>query len=98
MRALRENSKRAQEGVRRAERIRKMRMRGLSYREILADGAPLVEITGENLKNLVEHGGRLRRAQARALHDEGCTMDEIAALFGVTRQRISALLKEPRGG
>ena len=32
-------------------------------------------------------------AEARALHDEGLTMAEIAALFGVSRQRVSALLR-----
>ena len=31
---------------------------------------------------------------AWALHREGMTMDEIAKLFGVTRQRVSALLRE----
>ena len=36
---------------------------------------------------------RLRRAQAAALHDEGLTMDRIAELFGVTRQRISQILR-----
>jgi hypothetical protein len=30
----------------------------------------------------------------KALHDEGLTMDRIAVLFGLTRQRISSLLKE----
>lgn len=96
VRALRENSARGQKGIRRAEKIRKMRRKGLSYRQILAEGAPLVEVTRQNFENLVEHGSRLRRAEARALHEEGCTMDEIALLFGVTRQRISAILKEAR--
>ena len=35
-----------------------------------------------------------RRAEARALYDEGLTMDEIATLFGVTRQRVSGLLRK----
>jgi transposase len=40
------------------------------------------------------YGNRVRRTEARALHGEGMTMDEIAKLFGVTRQRISALLRD----
>ena len=32
--------------------------------------------------------------EARVLHGEGMTMDQIAKLFGVTRQRVSALLRE----
>lgn len=36
-----------------------------------------------------------RRAIAAALHDEGLTMEDIARLFGVSRQRISALLRGP---
>jgi predicted transcriptional regulator len=43
-------------------------------------------------ENLAAYGSRVRRAEARVLHQEGLTMDQIAKLFGVTRQRISALL------
>ncbi len=94
--ALRSNTRRNQEAIRRAAAIRKQRERGVSYREIVtAEGkARLVELTRENLLALAEHGGRLRRAEATALHKEGMTMEEIARLFGVTRQRVSALLKE----
>ena len=37
-----------------------------------------------------------RRLLAVALHDEGMTMERIAELFGVTRQRISRMLREGR--
>lgn len=37
--------------------------------------------------------GRWRRTNARALHAEGLTMDRIADLYGVSRQRVSALLQ-----
>ncbi len=39
-------------------------------------------------------GSAWRRAQARALQEEHVSINRIAALFGVTRQRISALLRE----
>ena len=37
------------------------------------------------------------RDRARALQDEQVSINRIAALFGVTRQRISALLRDPAG-
>jgi len=41
---------------------------------------------------LTAAGADWRREEARALHREGLSMDAIALLFGVTRQRVSALL------
>jgi hypothetical protein len=98
--ALRANTKRNQQAIRRAVSVRKMRAQGLAYRELVEreGGALLVEITRENLAALSEYGSRLRRAEAKALYREHMTMDQIAKLFGVTRQRVSALLREPNGG
>ena len=48
----------------------------------------------ENIDTLHGIGARLRAAQAQALRDEGLTIAAIADLFGVTRQRVSALLKQ----
>src|SRR5438552_1050851 len=77
----------------RAEVIRSKRESGKSYREIAADGEPLIitRVT-ENLQNLVNAGSRLRRAHARALYAEGATLQEIGKLFGVSHQRISAII------
>jgi DNA-directed RNA polymerase specialized sigma24 family protein len=99
VRALRENATRIDATIARAERIRDQRLEGLSYREIESGEArPLiVELTRDNLAALVEAGSRLRRAEARALHGEGMTMEQIAELFGVSRQRVSALLRSDRG-
>jgi predicted XRE-type DNA-binding protein len=58
-----------------------------------ADGPLIVRLTRENLERLYDAGSAMRRAEARALHDEGMSMDRIATLFGVTRQRVSALLR-----
>jgi hypothetical protein len=98
VRALRDNSDRIEATLSRAERIRRQREVGLSYREIESgEERPLiVELTRDNLAALVEAGSRLRRAEARALHAEGMTMEQIAELFGVTRQRVSALLRSER--
>jgi len=98
VRALRANQSRIEATIARAERIREQREAGLSYREIESgEQRPLiVELTRDNLAALVEAGSRLRRAEARALHAEGMTMEQIAELFGVTRQRVSALLRRDR--
>ena len=98
VRALRGNHERIQATIARAERIREQREEGLSYREIESgvERPLIVELTRDNLAALVEAGSRLRRAEARALHAEGMTMEQIAELFGVTRQRVSALLRSER--
>ena len=53
----------------------------------------IVERARANLFDLVEAAGRLQRAEAKALHDEGLTMESIGALFGVTRQRVADFLR-----
>ena len=96
---LEANSRRNREMIARARRIERLRQRGLPYSEIV-EGQPrplIVELLTENFDALRTAGGRLRRMEAQALHDEGLTMERIAELFGVTRQRISRLLK-PRNG
>jgi len=90
-------TQRANEDIlRRAEQIRAQRAEGRTWGEIVdhAEGTLAVELVRRNLEALFDAGGQLRRAEARALHDEGRTMEEIAKIFGVSRQRVSALLKE----
>lgn len=97
--ALEENSRRNKEMIFRARRIQRLRGRGLAYSEIV-EGQPrplIVELLTENFDALRTAGSRLRRTEARALHDEGLSMDRIAVLFGVTRQRISRLLRARNG-
>ena len=53
----------------------------------------VVELLSQNMAALETSGANFRAAQARSLHDDGMTMGAIAELFGVTRQRISALLR-----
>jgi predicted transcriptional regulator len=71
---------------------------GLSYTEIVegARSPLLVQLVTESKKTLDGFGARVRRAEALALHNEGMTMEVIAERFGVTRQRVSALLREAR--
>ena len=96
--ALRENSRRNEAGIARAEEMRRLRGEGKAWHEIVSeDRKPLiVEMLTQNMAALSGAGSRVRRLEARALHDEGMSMERIAALFGVTRQRISELLRDPQ--
>ena len=88
----------ARETTERAERLRAQRERGQSYRDILSDEeCPLpIDLVSRMTDALIDAGGKFQRAQARALYEEGATMDQIAALFGVSRQRVSKLLARAR--
>ncbi len=79
----------------RAAHIRSRRLEGLPYRQIVADeNNPLIAaLLTENIQRLEAAGTRFRQAEAHALHDEGMTMEEIGRLFGLTRQRISTLIR-----
>lgn len=98
--ALSQNIAASETAVERALAIREMRDQGLPYREIAdAIGGPLIiQLVTDNLDRLRLSGAQLRQAQAAALYDEGLTMDQIATLFGVSRQRVSALLRANRAG
>jgi len=71
--------------------------RGASWRCIMSnEPQPLVvEVMTAELERLTQAAGRWRRENARALYTEGLTMDKIAELFRVTRQRVSVLLQPP---
>jgi DNA-directed RNA polymerase specialized sigma24 family protein len=83
---------------RRIVEIQRGRSDGLSYTEIVdaARSPLLVQLITESTQMLDGYGARVRRAEALALHAEGMTMEEIAERFGVTRQRVSALLRVAR--
>jgi hypothetical protein len=76
--------------------IDQQREGGRSWREIAeCQPRPLaVEVISQALDRLAMAGSAFRRAQADALHREGMSMERVAGLFGVTRQRVSALLRE----
>ena len=54
----------------------------------------IVELLTTNMATLETTGAAFRAAEALALRAEGLTIEAIAGLFGVTRQRISALLRQ----
>lgn len=81
--------------IARAARIRACRLEELPYRQIVSsENAPLIaELLTKNIQRLEAAGTQFRQAEARALHEEGMTMEEIGRLFGLTRQRISVLIR-----
>lgn len=80
----------------RVEKVLAARAAGQSWREVVGDEQrPLiVESVTSVLDQLSAVGSKFRRAQAQALHREGLSMERVAGLFGVTRQRVSALLRD----
>ncbi|UOY00887.1 hypothetical protein [Blastococcus sp. PRF04-17] len=80
----------------RAEKLLTARRAGHPWLEVVtSESRPLiVERISTVLAGLASAGHAWRREQAVALQGEQVSINRIAALFGVTRQRISALLKE----
>ena len=96
--AMRRNRERNEEVIARVDEVCRRRLAGETWRQIVEheDRPLIVELLGRNIDELYAAGGRVRRLEARALHDEGLSMEQIARLFGVTRQRVSALLRDER--
>ncbi len=95
--AARENLERSRQLERRAAHLRKRLQAGDNLVELVEqEEAPrMVELLSANLAVLETIGAEFRAAEALALRAEGLTIEAIAEMFGVTRQRISALLKQP---
>lgn len=87
------------------ERAEQMKARIALLRRVCETDQPLREFVPQEQTPLLVHlltqsaqaldrvGSLVRRTEATVLHREGLTMDQIAALFGVSRQRVSALLR-----
>ncbi|MDT7539706.1 MAG: hypothetical protein QOI82_3291 [Actinomycetota bacterium] len=75
------------------------RAAGLSYAELItgATGPLVLDVLSELQEGLSAAGGRLRRVEVRALHAEGLSMEKIARLLRVSRQRVSAIINSPMG-
>jgi len=84
----------------RAEDLLRQRRDGRTWLDIVSgESRPLVvERISTVLAALAGAGSVWRREQATALQREQVSINRIAAMFGVTRQRISALLKEAPPG
>lgn len=91
-----DNVARSRQIQRQARFLRKRLQAGGDLVELVENEEPprIVELITSNMATLETAGAQLRAAQALALRSEGLTIEAIADLFGVTRQRISALLKQ----
>ena len=80
----------------RAGELALQRQAGRAWLDIVSsETRPLiVEQLSSALATLTAAGSAWRREEAAALHREHVSINRIAGLFGVTRQRISALLQE----
>ncbi|MGY1691085.1 hypothetical protein [Geodermatophilus sp. SYSU D01105] len=80
----------------RAEQLLAERRDGRRWLDIVTEERrPLVvEQISSVMSVLATVGGTWRREQAHALQSEQVSINRIATLFGVTRQRISALLRD----
>ncbi len=84
--------------ARRLRAIRASRAKGRSWEDILAhEAAPgTMELTSRVLRGITRASGAIRRTVARGLKANGASIAAIADRFGVSRQRVSALLRRRR--
>src|SRR4051794_3414926 len=78
----------------RVDYLHERRQAGSRFADLIDRDARLVllEATNTTLQGLLTAGTRLRRLVAQVLYGDGMTMDEIAKVLGVTRQRVSTLI------
>jgi chromosome segregation ATPase len=79
----------------RARFLRRERSRGRPVRQLLREEPRprSMELLASATERLRSASARLRRSKMRSLRAEGASVNEIAELFGVTHQRVSALLR-----
>lgn len=96
--ALADNVERSLEIQRRVLRFHEQLNQGGSVEELINEEPTprTVEMLTTNMAVLETVGSDFRANLAHALRDEGLTIEAIAKLFGVTRQRISALLRQQK--
>jgi hypothetical protein len=75
--------------------LQAQRAEGRTWYDIVSseDRPLIVEQITSAMSALATAGGRWRRTQAHALQNEDVSINKIAELYGVTRQRVSALLR-----
>lgn len=91
-----DNAARSRQLQRRARALRRQLQEGADLVHLIEAEQPprMVELLSTNMATLETAGSEFRAAEALALRSRGLTIERIAELFGVTRQRISALLRQ----
>lgn len=97
---LADNARRASLIKKRIAQLRRFRAKDVPYAELVGSehGPLIVQLLTQGSAALDIAGATVRRAEAEALYAEGLTMEQIAESFGVTRQRVSALLNKGSKG
>ncbi len=85
------------EVARRARSMQREHDRGRPWGQILdGEGGPtIIDLMRRSVRRLSTARRQLTSAIAHGLNDEGESHRKIAARFGVTRQRVSSLLRGP---
>ncbi len=98
-RAVEHTQQQLDQVLERARVLREGRAQSRPYAELVSDEVRplLVERLTEVLEELSAAGAGFRRAEARVLHGDGLSQEAIGALFGVSRQRVSVLLRPAPG-
>lgn len=93
--AVEENARDERILARRIRQVRAGRAAGRSWHSLLDRdrGSALLEVPTRVMRRATEISGLLRRRLTTGLRAEGATIPAIADRFGVTHQRISALLR-----
>lgn len=93
--AAEETARDQQRLARRARAMIRQRRRGRAWSTILdSESQPgAVDLLASSARRLALVGARFRAALGRVLAEEGLSTRRIARYFGVTHQRVSALLK-----
>ena len=78
----------------RADQVRDARRRGVDYVDMQLPGLSVIDAVTGNQERLAGAAARFRRVAARELHRSGLSVATIARNFGVTRQRVAALLSD----
>ncbi|MCU1449286.1 MAG: hypothetical protein JWP02_1456 [Acidimicrobiales bacterium] len=96
VRALRRFSSESEELLGALDRAAGRREAGASYREIAEGGGVIVGFGSGALRDLLDAVSEFRRAEARALYEEGMTMAQLGRTLGITRQRVAVLLDDKK--
>jgi len=97
--AVQDNEKRNRAMLVRIEFVRAELEAGERLADVVGvqSGEGLVELIAANVEALHTTGAMFRVVHARLLRAEGLTIAAIAERYGLTRQRVSALLKQESG-
>jgi hypothetical protein len=70
--------------------------KGATWHDVIHSGEEdhsLIPATNDLIDDLMRLGAEVRRLVARRLHAEGMSMDDISLMYGVSRQRVSAIIR-----